>query len=207
MKKLSNEIDNRRIKLKKFIVFDGQHGVGKSYIVDRLYNKLILKGYPVIKTNEPTNSEIGLLARKSENFYTANTLACLFAADRLQHCQQIQKWLNEDKIVISDRYIISGLILQNMDGVHFDYIRIINSGIIMPDLSVIMYADANIIKERQKNKALSRLAKQEQVEKYDRYLKCSDELKVMFQNVCFFPNNSFEEGNKIVEYVIRQIED
>lgn len=197
----------RRMNLKKFIVFDGQHGVGKSYIVDKLYNELTLKGYPVIKTNEPTNSEIGLLARKSENFYSANTLACLFAADRLQHCQQIQNWLNEDKIVICDRYIISGLILQNMDGVHFDYIRTVNSGILIPDLSVVIHASANVIKERQKNKALSRLAIQEQVEKYDRYLKYSNELIKMFENVCFCSNNTVEEGNQIVEYIKRQIED
>lgn len=195
------------MKLQKFIVIDGQHGAGKSYIVDKLYEKLILHGYPVIKTREPTDSEIGLLARKAENKYTANTLACLFAADRLQHCIQIQKWLDDDKIVISDRYIISGLILQNMDGVDFKYIKHANNKIIAPDLSIVVYANSNIIKERLKNKVITRLAEQEQSEGYDRYLKYRSELIEMFNNIYFYPNNTTEEGEKIVEFIIKNIKE
>ena len=100
--------------MKKLISIDGQHGAGKTYLTDKLFNKLLLMGYPVIRTKEPTDSEIGLLARKAEDRYTAKTLTCLFAADRMQHSLQIKKWLDENKIVISDRYVISGLILQNM---------------------------------------------------------------------------------------------
>lgn len=193
--------------MQKFIVIDGQHGVGKSYIVDKLYTQLILNGYPVIKTKEPTDSEIGLLARGAENCYTAHTLACLFAADRIQHCQQIQKWLDEGNIVISDRYIVSGLILQNMDGVDFDYIKTVNSGIIVPDLSIVAFANPDVVKERLKNKVITRLAMQEQLEGYDRYLKHRFELTEMFKNIYFFPNNTLEEGEKIVEFIIKNIKE
>ncbi len=191
--------------MRKFIAIDGQHGAGKSYIVNRLYSKLISKGYSVVKTKEPTNSEIGLLARNAENHYDANILACLFAADRLQHCKQIKEWLEDDSIVISDRYIISGLILQNMDGVSFDYVRMLNDRILVPDLSVVVYADSNVIKERLNTKAITRLTKQEQSEGYDRYIKYKNELAGMFPNVFFCVNNKIDEGERIVKFVLEQI--
>ncbi len=189
----------------KFIVIDGQHGAGKSYIIDRLYDELTLKRYSVVRTKEPTDSEIGVLARNAENYYAEKTLTCLFAADRQQHCQQIQKWLYNDKIVISDRYIISGLILQNMDNVDFDYIRAVNCGIIIPDLSVVISASPSVIRERLKNKVSTRLAKQEQAEGYDRYLKYRDVIEGMFENVSFHINNTLTDGENIVKYIMEQL--
>ena len=194
-------------KMNKFISIDGQHGSGKSFLVDNLCSKLIAMGYPVVKTKEPTNSEIGLLARKAENVYSAEVLTCLFAADRMQHCQQIAEWINQGNIVVCDRYIISGLILQNMDGVRFDYISSVNCGIIKPDLSLIIYANSKNIKVRQKDKTLSRLAMQEQIEGYDRYLSHHEELKQMFNNIHFFPNNTLDDCERIIEFTIGQIEE
>lgn len=189
-----------------FITIDGQHGSGKTFLVDKLCSKLMGMGYPVVKTKEPTDSEIGILARKAENNYSAEVLTCLFAADRLQHCQQIRKWIKQGNIVVSDRYIISGLILQNMDGVCFNYILSVNYGIVKPDLSLIVFANPETIKERQKDKPLSRLAMQERIEGYDRYLRHSDELKQMFGSIHYYPNNTVEDCEQIIEFIIEQIE-
>lgn len=189
-----------------FITVDGQHGSGKSYLVDKLYSVLISRGYQVIKTKEPTDSKIGILARKAENEYSAEVLTCLFAADRMQHCQQIREWIKRGNIVISDRYIISGLILQNMDEVCFDYISSVNCEIIEPDLSLIVFANPETIKERQNGKLLSRLAMQERIEGYDRYLRHSDELNQMFESIHYYPNNTVEDCEQIIEFIIEQIE-
>ena len=124
----------------------------------------------------------------------------------MQHCQQIAEWINQGNIVISDRYIISGLILQNMDGVRFDYISSVNCEIIKPDLSLIIYANPKNIKVRQKDKTLSRLAMQEQIEGYDRYLSHYEELKQIFNNIYFFPNNTLDDCERIIEFIIEQIE-
>lgn len=188
-----------------FITFDGQHGTGKSYIVDKLYNRLKDDGYSVIKTQEPTDSEIGMLARRAENRYTANILTCLFAADRLQHIEQIKEWLKDGKVVICDRYIISGLILQNMDNVSFNYIMAVNSGILESDLSIVLHADSYLIKERSKGRNTTRLAEQERVEGYDRYKKCSKELGKMFNNIFFFDNNTKEQGERIIKFACEQV--
>lgn len=193
--------------MRKFISIDGQHGVGKSHIVNKLCCELIQKGYVVVKTKEPTDSTIGLLARKSENNCIANSLVRLFAADRLAHCRQIQTWLDEDKIVISDRYIISGLILQNMDGVTFEDIKCENEGILVPDLSVVIYADQDIIDKRMSGKIMTRLARQERMERYDRYLANYELLLELYPNILFFRNNSEDDEKHIVKTIIDKIEE
>lgn len=189
-----------------FIAIDGKHGTGKTYIINKLYQRLKENGYSVVKTEEPTNTELGLFARKAENHYTAKTLVCLFAADRIQHCEQIRKWLREGKIVISDRYIVSGLILQNMDGVSFEYIKKVNSDILLPDLSIVVYSNSNLVMERLQEKELNRLTIQEQDEIYDRFLKYRHMLERLFDPIYFLSNNSLEDGEKIVRFIIKQIE-
>jgi len=92
-------------EMKKFVTFEGIDGSGKSTVSKIVYKKLKADGYDVIKTFEPTNSWIGKIVQKnietkSDPFVTAFT----FIADRIDHCKKIQKWLDEDKIVLCDRY-------------------------------------------------------------------------------------------------------
>ena len=188
-----------------FITFDGQHGSGKSYIIKYLNNRLLSLGYSVITTSEPTDNEIGKIARGSEHKYTGKTLACLFAADRHQHCDFVLRELSGYDIILCDRYIISALILQNMDGIEFDYIFSINKDIIKPNIQIVLYADNNLIIERLKHKDMSRLTKQELNENYDRYLYHKSDLENYVGNIKYLPNNSIEDANIIFEYVLEQI--
>jgi dTMP kinase len=91
--------------MKNFVTFEGIDGSGKSTVSKLVFKKLKSKGYDVTLTYEPTNSWIGKMVQKciesdSDPFVTAFT----FIADRINHCKKIQKWLDEDKIVICDRY-------------------------------------------------------------------------------------------------------
>lgn len=91
-------------KMKHFVTFEGIDGSGKSTISKLVYEKL-KKNYDVILTYEPTDSWIGKQVQKcietgADPFVTALT----FTADRFEHGKQIQKWLDEKKIVICDRY-------------------------------------------------------------------------------------------------------
>jgi len=92
-------------KMKKFVTFEGIDGSGKSTISKKIYNKLKKEGYKVVLTYEPTNTKIGKLVQKcietkTDPYVTTFT----FIADRIQHGKKIQKWLDEDKIVLCDRY-------------------------------------------------------------------------------------------------------
>jgi dTMP kinase len=92
-------------EMKHFVTFEGIDGSGKSTVSKLVYKKLKDDGYNVVLTFEPTDSWIGKIVQKcietkSDPFITSFT----FIADRIDHCKQIKKWLDEDKIVICDRY-------------------------------------------------------------------------------------------------------
>ena len=91
--------------MKHFVTFEGIDGSGKSTISKLVYERLKKKKYEVILTYEPTDSWIGKQVQKciqtgADPFITALT----FTADRFEHGKQIQKWLDEKKIVLCDRY-------------------------------------------------------------------------------------------------------
>jgi len=91
--------------MKHFVTFEGIDGSGKSTISKLVSEKLRSAGYDVAWTFEPTDSTVGKYVQKcirsqSDPFVTSFT----FIADRIQHCKQIQQWLDEGKIVLCDRY-------------------------------------------------------------------------------------------------------
>jgi len=91
--------------MKRFVTFEGIDGSGKSTISKRVYEKMKAEGYHVVHTSEPTDSTIGKFVQQcirtqSDPFVTSFT----FIADRIQHCTQIKQWLEEDNIVLCDRY-------------------------------------------------------------------------------------------------------
>ena len=91
--------------MKHFVTFEGIDGSGKSTISKLVSEKLRSAGYDVVWTFEPTDSAIGkyvqeCIRSQSDPFITSFT----FIADRIQHCKQIQQWLDEGKIVVCDRY-------------------------------------------------------------------------------------------------------
>jgi len=92
-------------EMKQFVTFEGIDGSGKSTIAKKIFEKLKNQGINVVLTYEPTDTWIGKQVQKcietqSDPFVTAFT----FIADRIQHGKQIQEWIDEDKIVICDRY-------------------------------------------------------------------------------------------------------
>jgi dTMP kinase len=132
-----------------FIVVDGPNGVGKSTLIEAIKNKLELLGYDVYITNEPTNTELGSFLRKFAEEHTGLSLACLVAADRYEHIEkEILPSLKKGRLVISDRYVLSSLILQEMDGVSSEIVLNLNSQIIKPDLQLAVFADEKILQKR-----------------------------------------------------------
>jgi dTMP kinase len=91
--------------MKHFVTFEGIDGSGKSTISKLVYEKLKSQRCKVVLTYEPTDTWIGKQVQKcieanDDPFVTAFT----FIADRIEHGKQIQKWLDEDMIVLCDRY-------------------------------------------------------------------------------------------------------
>lgn len=103
-----------------FITFEGPDGSGKSTIIQKVYDYLIENNYDVIKTREPGGSPIAEKIRNlildTENTEMGyRTEALLYAASRAQHVEEtILPALNDNKIVLCDRFLISSLAYQGV---------------------------------------------------------------------------------------------
>ncbi|MCS3900472.1 dTMP kinase [Methanococcus voltae] len=134
----NNNIDsnnkNKNSKLNKFIVFEGIDGSGKSTQAKMLADRI-----NAILDYEPTNSEVGKLIRKglSEGCFEKETLALLFAGDRVEHCKELAKKLEKNHIVC-DRYVYSSIVYQNTQGIDIEYIYNINRYARVPDIVVLL---------------------------------------------------------------------
>jgi dTMP kinase len=132
-----------------FVSVDGPSGAGKTTIVRHLAQMLVAEGAHVHVTAEPSSGPIGKLAGELTETVTGHSLACLYAADRYHHVNtEITPLLKTGHIVISDRYIASGLVIQRFDGVDPVFLWQLNEEAERPDLAVILEADPDVIAER-----------------------------------------------------------
>jgi dTMP kinase len=132
-----------------FVSVDGPSGAGKTTIVRHLAQMLVAEGRHVHVTEEPSEGPIGRLASELTETVTGHSLACLYAADRYHHVDtEITPFLKTGHIVITDRYIASGLVIQRFDGLDPMFLWRLNEEAKQPDLAVILEADPNVIAER-----------------------------------------------------------
>ena len=190
-----------------FVAIDGPNGVGKTTLLEEIEKIIKSKNIQLYKTKEPTNSILGKFIREISEEINGDTLACLVSADRYEHLKnEIIPELKKGKIVITDRYILSSLILQVMDGVKESFILNLNSKIIKPDLQLAIFAEEEIIQNRLKQRdKLTRFEKNKQSKKEINNMKKGiDKLrKLNVEVLCINNNDDLEyNANKIADYII-----
>jgi dTMP kinase len=132
-----------------FVSVDGPSGVGKTTTVAATAQLLRADGRQVHLTGEPSDGPIGKLARELTETVHGTALACLYAADRYHHLTvEVLPHLNTGKIVITDRYVPSALVMQQLDGVDPDYLWRLNAAASRPHLAVILDADPEVVTAR-----------------------------------------------------------
>lgn len=152
-----------------FIAFDGPNGVGKSTLIEYTQTALAERGIMVWGTKEPTDTTLGRFTRQIAETLGNESLTCLVAADRYQHLKdEIIPQLEKGHVVITDRYILSSLILQRMDNVDVDFILASNQNIILPDIQIAVIASEDIIQ--------SRLNERNQLTRFEKGKRTSEEL-------------------------------
>jgi len=148
--------------MNKFIVFEGIDGCGKTTQAKLIAEKLNAKF-----TFEPTDGKIGKSIREilSGSQCQKETLALLFAADRVEHVFNIEEDLKKSHVV-SDRYVYSSIIYQISQGISKDFIYTINDYAKTPDLVVLLDVDLNEALKRMESREKEIFEKIEIQKKY-----------------------------------------
>ena len=131
----------------KFIVFEGIDGSGKSSVGEYMMDKF----EDMVLTREPSDSEAGKLAQKAANRDHSPYLDLfLYLADRVEHTEQIKRWLSEGKNVLCDRYWGSTAAYQAAaEDIDLSYIEYIQENFIHePDLTVLFDVEPEVSIER-----------------------------------------------------------
>lgn len=145
-----------------FIAIEGPNAVGKTTITARLAAALRARDTTVHMTTEPSATALGRLVRSAESYLTGRALALAVAADRYAHLEsEIIPALNAGKVVITDRYVQSSLVLQRLDGIGLAEIWSYNAHVAVPGMSIYLEDDPEVIGARLRQRpALSRLEAQ-----------------------------------------------
>ncbi|MDO4778043.1 MAG: dTMP kinase [Tissierellia bacterium] len=102
----------------KFVVFEGSDGSGKTTILNNVKKYLDESNIEYILTREPGGTKIGekirdILLNNKNKEMDYRTEALLFAAARAQSVEEVLRpALNQGKLVISDRYVLSSIAYQ-----------------------------------------------------------------------------------------------
>jgi dTMP kinase len=130
-----------------FIVLEGLDGAGTTTQLERLASALRADGHRVLTTCEPSPGPVGALIRQALKDRAVRTggapiahetLALLFAADRLDHVQsEILPALAKGIHVICDRYMLSSLAYQGSQ-VPMDWVASLNEHAPAPDVTLFL---------------------------------------------------------------------
>lgn len=145
-----------------FIVIEGLDGSGTTTQARLLQERLEREGQPALLTREPSDGPIGVLIRQMLSMrvvlpaadggvrpVTRETLALMFAADRLDHVEsEIRPAIAAGRVPISDRYFHSSLVYQGdideQDAVDYSWVRTLNERALVPDVTFYLEATADL---------------------------------------------------------------
>ncbi|MBI5530346.1 MAG: thymidylate kinase [Candidatus Doudnabacteria bacterium] len=141
----------------KFIVIDGTDGSGKATQTNLLVEELKMGGYEVEMTDFPQygTKSAGLIEEYLNGKYGQvgpEAASIFYAIDRFDASFKIRQWLNEGKIVISNRYVTAnaghqgGKITDDVDRLKYfkwlDNLEYNIFNIPKPDLNIILHMPA-----------------------------------------------------------------
>ena len=110
----NKNLENMNISRAKFIVFEGINGSGKTTIINNLINYYTNKNikYQYIKFPDRTSNSGKIIDKFLKNQYEFNSIneqIQIFAENRKESEKLIKDSLNENKIILCDRYLYSNI--------------------------------------------------------------------------------------------------
>lgn len=153
----------------RLIVLEGVDGAGTTTHSQRLASALKQQGVPVHLTAEPSAGPVGALLRQTLTGRMVmnasggarppswNTMALLFAADRLDHVEnELSPNLADGVTVVCDRYYHSSVAYQSLTGGEgseaIAWICELNRYARRPDLTIVLDVPAEVAAERRRKR-------------------------------------------------------
>ncbi|MEM3513808.1 MAG: dTMP kinase [Candidatus Hadarchaeum sp.] len=186
----------------KFICIEGLDGSGKSTQVRLLANWLRNLGYKVVVTEEPTGGPIGKiikLALAGKLRIPVAAEALLFAADRLQHVEQVvAPSLNSGKFVISDRYTASSLAYQSARGLPLKWVMKVNEMAPEPDLMILIDVPAEV--------SAQRINRSRKLDEFEKSLELQRKVRQVYLSIAKLCKMKVVDGNRSIDEVQAEIQ-
>ncbi|MEM3420867.1 MAG: dTMP kinase [Candidatus Hadarchaeum sp.] len=186
----------------KFICIEGLDGSGKSTQVRLLANWLRNLGYKVVVTEEPTGGPIGKiikLALAGKLRIPVAAEALLFAADRLQHVEQVvAPSLNSGKFVISDRYTASSLAYQSARGLPLKWVMKVNEMAPEPDLMILIDVPAEV--------SAQRINRSRKLDEFEKSLELQRKVRQVYLSIAKLCKMKVVDGNRSIDEVQEEIQ-
>jgi dTMP kinase len=147
-----------------FVVIEGIDGSGSTTQAQRLVASLVAAGRAAVHTCEPSAGPVGKLIRSAlerrltdasgaPHALTPDSLALLFAADRLDHVRhEVEPALARGEIVVTDRYVLSSLAYQSATSPEGEgalpWLRELNRLAPAPDVTIVIDVSAETAARR-----------------------------------------------------------
>jgi dTMP kinase len=149
-----------------FVVFEGIDGSGTTTQIQRYAAHLKAQKRMVHVTREPSGGPVGTMLRLAlshrmvlPSAFEAQTMALLFAADRLDHlAAEVDPLLRDGAVVLSDRYDLSSLAYQSATTPGADleetiaWIRTLNRHARRPDVTVVLDVSPQVAESRRRSR-------------------------------------------------------
>lgn len=193
----------------KFILIEGIDTAGKSTQAKLLAEKLRLDGYKVKIVHFPMYEEpIGELINRflnGEVDIDIKAVQFLYVADQMNARNQIENFLEEGYIVISDRYDLStcvyyGSVADGIDGFNYMYNNV-QSRLLRPDLTFVIDIPVNEISKRKSNLDVFERNIEGMIKKRDLYLHSV----VNLDNRVIYKINGTDTIENIENYIYKEV--
>ena len=150
-----------------FISIDGIDGCGKSTQVERLASRLRQQGHDVFTCRDPGSTPLGeavrgILLNRHDLAICRMSEMLLFMAARTQMVQEmIQPALESNKIVVTDRFLLSTIVYQGYAGkiavTDIENVGVVATAGILPELCFVLDLPLDVAKSRMSDREADRM--------------------------------------------------
>jgi dTMP kinase len=191
-----------RLAAGTLIALEGPKGAGKTTACTMVAERLAEMGIgDVLVTKEPT----GAFNLAQEGTLRGKALAVAISRDRSAHVRDlITPAMQTGNTVLCDRYILSSLVFQGADGVSADQVWQLNMGFPLPDINILITADAESIRERRAaRRRLTRLEEgRDPARELEDYLRHAEVMNRRGVEMLCLDNSSPDDLPRVVEAIV-----